>query len=69
MSATSHDQPKIFSESYRIYIEDILQGVPLDDPRLPMVLTRFTTDPDWASVQVAVEILAEPVTPTLTATP
>jgi len=44
-----------FGEFYRIYIEDILQGVPLDDPRLPMVLTRFTTDPDWASVQVAVD--------------
>ena len=44
-----------FGEFYRIYIEDILQGVPLEDPRLAMVLTRFTTDPDWVSVQQAAD--------------
>ena len=26
MSATGHDQPKIFSENYRIYIEDTDAG-------------------------------------------
>lgn len=42
-------------EFYRTYIEDILQGAPLDDPRLGIVLTRFTTDPDWVSVQHAAD--------------
>lgn len=44
-----------FGGFYRIYVEDILQGVPLEDPRLAMVLTRFTTDPDWVSVQQAAD--------------
>jgi hypothetical protein len=42
-------------EFYRIYIEDILQGAPLEDPRLPMVLNSFVNDPDWGSVQQAVD--------------
>ena len=42
-------------EFYRSYIEDILQGAPVDDPRLPEVLNAFVTDPDWASVQQAVD--------------
>lgn len=42
-------------EFYRAYIEDILQGAPLEDPRLPLVLNRFTHDPDWAAAQRAVD--------------
>lgn len=44
-----------YGEFYRTYIEDILQGAPLEDPRLFMVLERFTSDPDWASVQRAAD--------------
>lgn len=44
-----------YGEFYRTYIEDILQGAPLDDPRLPMVLHRFVLDPDWRSVQEAID--------------
>lgn len=44
-----------YGEFYRTYIEDILQGAPLEDPRLAMVLHRFTTDPDWVSVQQAAD--------------
>ena len=44
-----------FGEFYRIYIEDILQGAPLDDPRLIPVLHRFVTDPDWRTVQQAID--------------
>lgn len=44
-----------YGEFYRTYIEDILQGAPLEDPRLAMVLSRFTTDPDWVSVQRAAD--------------
>lgn len=40
---------------YRTYVEDILQGAPLDDPRLPMVLSYFISDPDWVQVQHAVD--------------
>lgn len=42
-------------EFFRIYIEEILQGAPVDDPNLPLVLNAFVTDPDWASVQQAVD--------------
>lgn len=44
-----------YGEFYRTYIEDILQGAPLEDPRLPMVLNRFVLDPDWSSVQTAID--------------
>jgi hypothetical protein len=44
-----------YGEFYRLYIEDILQGAPLDDPQLPMVLNRFVLDPDWSSVQAAID--------------
>ena len=44
-----------YGEFYRIYIEDILQGAPLNDPRLPMVLQRFVSDPDWSEVQHSVD--------------
>lgn len=44
-----------FGEFYRIYIEDILQGAPLNDPRLIPVLHRFVTDPDWRTVQQAID--------------
>lgn len=44
-----------YGEFYRIYIEDILQGAPLGDPRLPLVLRRFVTDPDWSDVQLAID--------------
>ncbi len=42
-------------EFYRIYIEDILQGAPIGDPRLPLVLHRFVLDPDWSEAQRAVD--------------
>ena len=44
-----------YGDFYRIYIEDILQGAPLGDPRLPLVLRRFVTDPDWSDVQLAID--------------
>lgn len=40
---------------YRIYIEDILQGAALNDPRLPRVLADFISDPDWSAAQQAVD--------------
>lgn len=46
-----------FGEFHRTYIEDILQGAPLEDPRLPMVLNRFVHDPDWAEAQRGVDSL------------
>lgn len=55
MQAASLMAYATYGEFYRIYIEDILQGAPLDDPRLPMVLRSFTADPDWRSVQQAVD--------------
>ena len=44
-----------YGEFYRVYIEDILQGAPLGDPQLTMVLGRFVQDPDWRSTQQAVD--------------
>lgn len=44
-----------YGEFYRVYIEDILQGAPLGDPELIMVLGRFVHDPDWRSTQQAVD--------------
>lgn len=55
MSAVSLRAYAEHGEFYRIYIEDILQGAPLADPRLPMVLNGFVNDPDWSSVQQAVD--------------
>lgn len=46
-----------FGEFHRVYIEDILQGAPLEDPRLPLVLNRFVHDPDWAAAQRGVDSL------------
>lgn len=40
---------------WRVYVEDILQAAPVDDPRLPVALARFTLDPDWSSAQQAVD--------------
>ncbi len=34
-----------YGEFYRIYIEDILQGAPIEDPRLPLMLERFRYRP------------------------
>ncbi len=42
---------------YRTYVEDILQGTPLEDPRLPLMLRTFATDPDWSLAQQAVDSL------------
>jgi hypothetical protein len=36
---------------FKDYVERILQAAPVDDPRLPIALTRFAMDPDWSSVQ------------------
>lgn len=55
LAAASLKAHATYGEFYRLYIEDILQGAPLGDPRLPMVLNRFVTDPDWSSVQEAID--------------
>ncbi len=55
MAATSLKAYAQYGEFYRIYIEDILQGAPIGDPRLPMVLHRFVLDPDWRDAQQAVD--------------
>ncbi len=44
-----------YGEFYRVYVERILQGAPVDDPRLPVVLTRFAMDPDWRAAQRAAD--------------
>ena len=44
-----------FGDFYALYIEDILQGAPLNDPRSIPVLRRFITDPDWLAVQQAID--------------
>src|SRR5690242_2942570 len=36
---------------FKEYVERILQAAPIDDPRLPIALTRFAMDPDWSNVQ------------------
>lgn len=55
MAAASLRAHAIYGEFYRIYIEDILQGAPVSDPRLPLVLHRFVLDPDWSEAQHAVD--------------
>ncbi len=55
MAAMSLQAYALHGDFYRTYIEDILQGAPLEDPQLPFVLQRFVTDPDWASTQRAVD--------------
>ncbi|MEX1132020.1 MAG: hypothetical protein WEC15_02245 [Flavobacteriales bacterium] len=60
MAAASLRAYATYGEFYRTYIEDILQGAPIEDPRLPMVLNRFVLDPDWSSVQQAIDsVLAD----------
>lgn len=44
-------------EFYRIYVEQVLQAAPVDDPRLSMALLHFTRDPDWAAAQAAADSL------------
>ena len=36
---------------YKDYVERVLQAAPVDDPRLPIALTRFVMDPDWSAIQ------------------
>ncbi len=55
MASVSRKAHATYGEFYRIYIEDILQGAPIDDPRLTMVLARFVHDPDWSAAQQAVD--------------
>lgn len=55
MAAASLRAYARYGEFYRIYIEDILQGAPVDDPRLPMVLNAFVRDPDWSLAQQGVD--------------
>jgi len=55
MQAMSRKAYADYGEFYRIYIEDVLQGAPLEDPRLTLVLGRFVNDPDWSSTQRAVD--------------
>jgi len=52
---TKPDHRAEYGTFYRIYIEDILQGAALNDPRLPMVLADFISDPDWSAAQQAVD--------------
>jgi hypothetical protein len=40
-----------YGEFYRMYVERVLRAAPFDDPRLPLALSRFVHDPDWANVQ------------------
>lgn len=40
---------------WQLYVEDILQAAPIQDPRLPLALNTFTTDPDWMEAQVAID--------------
>lgn len=44
-----------YGEFYRIYIEDILRGASVNDPRLPVVLHRIVRDPDWSEAQRAAD--------------
>jgi hypothetical protein len=55
MAAASLKAYAAYGEFYRIYIERILQGAPVDDPRLPLVLHRFVLDPDWRAAQHSVD--------------
>mgnify|MGYP001213558025 CR=1 FL=1 len=55
MQAMSRKAYADYGEFYRIYIEDILQGAPIEDPRLTLVLGRFVNDADWSSTQHAVD--------------
>ncbi len=55
MAAASRKAHATYGDFYRIYIEDILQGAPVDDPRLPLVLHRFVLDPDWSAAQEAAD--------------
>lgn len=55
MAAASRKAYADYGDFYRIYIEDILQGAPVTDPRLPMVLHRFVLDPDWSAAQQAAD--------------
>jgi hypothetical protein len=40
-----------YGEFYKDYVEHVLQAAPIDDPRLPIALTRFVMDPDWSAMQ------------------
>jgi len=40
---------------WQLYVEDILQAAALEDPRLPLALNTFTSDPDWMEAQVAID--------------
>lgn len=55
MNAASLRAYADYGEFYRIYIEEVLQGAPLEDPRLPLVLNSFVHDPDWRAAQDAVD--------------
>jgi hypothetical protein len=55
MVTTDRQARARFGSFYRLYVEDVLQGAPLEDPRLPLFLNRFVTDPDWSLVQSAID--------------
>ena len=44
-----------YGDLYATYVEDVLQATAAGDPRLPMVLTRFTMDPDWSAAQASAD--------------
>ena len=44
-------------EFHRIYVEQVLQAAPMNDPRLSMALMHFTGDPDWSAAQAAADSL------------
>jgi hypothetical protein len=40
---------------FRLYVEHILQGPPLEDPQMLRMMRAFVDDPDWRSVQHAAD--------------
>lgn len=46
-----------YGEFYKMYVERVLQAAPFDDPRLPIALSHFVHDPDWANVQRSADSL------------
>ncbi len=40
---------------FRLYVEHILQGPPLEDPGMQRMVRAFVDDPDWRSVQQAAD--------------
>ncbi len=52
-----------YGSFYKDYVERVLQAGPVDDPRLPIALTRFVMDPDWSNVQQHADSLLDDMEP------